>query len=130
MKKTNTRQLLLFLLGSAATGATYFGLLYLLANVFEILPYVSVSTAYILAMVLYFVINKLAIFRNRASGTVYRELTGFLPLMVVNYLLTLIIVAAIHRYTNEMYSGSVVAGIVTTAITYLVFDKLLFRKKE
>ena len=65
--------------------------------------------------------NKLVVFRKSGVGTVWRELIEFLPLTVVNYVVTLIIVAIIRRYTGKEYSGSVVAGKVTTALAYLVF---------
>lgn len=80
-------------------------------------------------MIFYFITNKLVVFRKNGGGPVWRELIRFLPLAAVNYILTLIIVAIILRYTHEEYSGSIVAGIVTTASAYLVFDKLLFKKK-
>jgi putative flippase GtrA len=85
--------------------------------------------AYVSAMVSYFVVNKLVVFRKKTSASVYRELVEFVPLAVVNYVLTMIIVAIIHRYTHEVYSGSVVAGVVTTALTYLVFARFLFKKR-
>ncbi|MBN1760261.1 MAG: GtrA family protein [Chitinispirillaceae bacterium] len=122
--------MVLFLVSAGMTGAIYMGLLYLCRNVFAINPYVSISAAYAAAMAFYFVTNKLVVFKKNEAGSVWRELIGFLPLAVVNYVLTMIIVAIIRRYTHEEYSGSVVAGIATTALAYLVFDKLLFKKKR
>lgn len=119
----------MFLVSAGATGAIYMGLLYLCRYVLTISSNVSVSVAYGGAMVFYFTTNKLVVFRKSDRGTVWRELIGFLPLAAVNYLLTLIIVAFIRRYTHEEYFGSLVAGIVTTALAYVVFDKLLFKKK-
>ena len=130
MKKRIQKQLIRFLLNASATGVIYLGLLYVCGNIFKINLYVSVSVAYGAAMVFYFVTNKLVVFRKSGTGTVWRELIEFLPLAAVNYVVTLIIVAIIRRYTGEEYSGSVVAGIVTTALAYLVFDKLMFKKKE
>lgn len=120
----------MFLQSAGATGTMYLGLLYVCRNIFKINPYVSVSVAYLVAMAFFFVANKLVVFRKSESGSVWRELIEFLPLTVVNYVVTLIIVAIIRRYTHEEYSGSVVAGILTTALAYLVFDKLLFKKKS
>jgi putative flippase GtrA len=119
----------MFLLSAGFTGVIYLGLLYLCRNILKFNPYVSVSVAYVAAMVFYFVTNKLVVFRKNESGSVWRELTGFLPLATINYVITLIIVAFIRRYTNEEYSGSAIAGIVTTVVAYLVFDKFLFKKK-
>ena len=128
MKKTNYKHLL-FLLSAGATGTIYMGLLYLCKNVLTINPYASVSAAYTGAMIFNFTTNKLVVFKKKAGVPVWRELIRFLPLAAVNYILTLIIVAIILKYTHEAYSGSIVAGIVTTASAYLVFDKLLFKKK-
>ena len=130
MKKSDFKRPVMFLASAGVTGAIYMGLLYLCRNVFSINPYISVSAVYAAAMAFYFVTNKLVVFRKSEAGSVWRELIGFLPLAVVNYVLTLIIVALIRRYTNEEYSGSIVAGIVTMASAYLVFDKLLFKKRR
>jgi putative flippase GtrA len=130
MIKPGFRQLIMFLLSAAATGAIYLGLLYVCRNIGKLNPYVSVSAAYVGAMAFYFTTNKLVVFRKGKSGSVWREVLGFLPLAAVNYVLTLVIVAIIRQYTNEEYSGSVVAGIVTTALAYFVFKKWLFRKKD
>jgi len=127
MKKPNYKRIVAFLLSAGVTGMIYLVLLYVCRNVFSINPYVSVSIAYCASMAFYFVTNKLVVFNKNGSTAVWRELIGFLPLAVVNYVVTLIIVALIRRYTHEEYSGSVVAGIVTTAMAYLVFDKLLFK---
>jgi putative flippase GtrA len=128
-KNPKSKQFLMFLVSAGLTGVIYMGLLYLSRNVLAINPYVSVSIAYSGAMAFYFVTNKLVVFKKSTSGSVWQELLGFLPLVVVNYILTLTIVAIIRQHTNEEYSGSIVAGIVTTALAYLVFDKLLFRNK-
>jgi putative flippase GtrA len=128
MEKSKLKQLVSFLFCAVVTGAIYIGLLYLSRTILKINPYVSVSIAYIGAMFFYFVTNKFLVFRKNAPGSVWREILGFLPLTVVNYVLTLIIVAIIRHYTNEEYSGSVVAGIVTNVLAYLVFNKWLFKK--
>lgn len=130
MKKPDYKRTAMFLLSAALTGAIYMVLLYVCGSIFKVNPYFSVSAAYGAAMTFYFVTNRLVVFRKSGSGSLRRELTGFLSLAAVNYVITLSIVAIIRRYTGEEYSGSVVAGIVTTALAYLVFDKLLFRKNR
>ena len=129
VKETKFKQVALFLLSAGATGAMYLGLLYVSRSMLKINPYISVSIAYAGAMAFYFVTNKLVVFKKSKSGSVWRELLGFLPRVVVNYILTLSIVAFIRQFTNEEYSGSLVAGIVTTALAYFVFEKWLFKKK-
>jgi putative flippase GtrA len=129
LKNQIYNRVVMFLISAGATGTIYMGLLYLCRNVLAINPYLSVSVAYTAAMAFYFITNKLVVFRKRNGGSVWRELIKFLPLATVNYILTLIIVALIRKYTHEEYSGSVVAGLVTTALAYLVFDKWLFNKK-
>jgi putative flippase GtrA len=128
MKKTNSKQLIMFLLSAVAMGIVYIGVLFVCRTLLNIRPLGAVSIAYVVAMAFYFVTNKMIVFKKTGSGSVWRELFGFLPLAAVNYLLTLIIVAFIRRYTHEEYSGSFVAGIVTTALAYFVFEKLLFKK--
>jgi len=130
MIKTNHIRLFLFLLSAGISGVIYFGLLYVCRNIFTVNPYVSVSIAYCASMAFYFVTNKLVVFSKIVSSNVWLELIGFLPLALFNYIVTLIIVALLRRYTHEEYSGSVVAGIVTTAMAYLVFDKLLFKNNR
>jgi putative flippase GtrA len=129
MEKSGYKRPAMFLLSAVLTGTIYMGLLYLCGNLLKVNPFLSVTTSYGAAMAFYFVTNKLVVFRKGGSGSLRRELIGFLPLVAVNYGITLIIVAIIRRYTGEEYSGSVVAGIVTTALAYLVFDNLLFIKK-
>lgn len=128
-KNTKSKQLVIFLFSAVVTGAIYIGLLYLSRTILKINPFGSVSIAYVGAMSFYFVINKLLVFKKKESSSVWREILGFLPLTAVNYVLTLIIVAIIRHYTNEEYSGSIVAGIVTNALAYLVFNKWLFKKR-
>ncbi|MBD3320866.1 MAG: hypothetical protein GF350_07215, partial [Chitinivibrionales bacterium] len=75
----------------------------------------------------YFVINKIIIFRSTAYSATGRELVQFVSIVVINYLLTQVIVQAIHSLTGEIYSGSVVAGVITIFFTYIVFDRIVFR---
>lgn len=130
IKKTKLKQVIMFLLSAGATGAIYIGLLYLSRTILKTNPYVAVSVAYAGAMAFYFVTNNFLVFKNNRQGAVWRKLLGFLPLVAVNYVLTLAIIAFIRQFTHEEYSGSVVAGIVTTALAYFVFEKWLFKKKD
>ena len=130
MKNPKSKQVILFILSAGVTGVIYIGLLFLSKNILKFNPYLAVSIAYVGAMAFYFVANKLLVFKKNGSESIWREILGFLPLAVVNYILTLIIVAFIRQYTHEEYTGSFVAGVVTAALTYFVFEKWLFKKKE
>lgn len=69
------------------------------------------------------------VFKKEKSGAVKREVIQFIILISINYVITLLIVAAVRHYTGEVFSGSIIAGVVTVSLTYLVFDRILFKKK-
>lgn len=87
--------------------------------------YASVSIAYLSAMTFYFITNKLVIFRNTAKGAaLHKQIWQFAIMIIVNYLITLLLVRSIRTFTGEIYSGSITAGIITTLLAYLVFNRI------
>ena len=129
MDKARFRKIATFLISASITGIIYMGLVYLLKARLSWNPYVSVSVAYAAAMVFYFISNKLVVFKKSAAdGALGREIFQFAIVSIVNYLLTLLIVWLFKRVTGEIYSGSVVAGIVTTILAYLVFNRIFIKK--
>lgn len=79
-------------------------------------------------MILYFNTNKLLIFHTKPDKQVVsRELRHFILLIFVYYIITVGIVAVIKIFSGEIYSGSLLAGVITMALTYLIlFDRLIF----
>ena len=115
-----------FLLTSASTGVFYLTLLLILRSVFALGPIQSVTIAYSTAMLFYFITNRQMVFHKQGKG-ILRELFLFICMILTNYALTVLIVARIYRLTNEIFSGSIIAGVATVTITYFIFNKLIFR---
>lgn len=125
MKTVPLNKITFFLISAGITGLIYIGIVYFTFNTLHLNSYVSVSIAYASAMVFYFVTNKLAIFKSAAkSANLYRQIGQFLVMVVINYAITLFLVWAIKKFTGEVYSGSVAAGIVTTLLAYFVLGRI------
>ncbi|MBD3419107.1 MAG: hypothetical protein GF398_03210 [Chitinivibrionales bacterium] len=124
--KHELRKRLLYATISGATGLVYMGLLYLMDAVFNESPGISVTLAYASAMLVYFIASKLYIFKSMCRSSTRRELAQFALVVTVNYFITLLTVRSIYVFTGEVYSGSLVAGIVTISVSYVVFDKIIF----
>ena len=122
-------QILIYVLNSGLTAAIYGLLIYVSDSLFGWQYFYTITVAYTVSMVFYFITNKKAVFKtvNNRKKTTY-EVIKFLVLLVINYLISLLIVGIIHHYTNEVYSGSLLAGAVTITLTYFVFDKIIFKK--
>lgn len=78
----------------------------------------------------YFMINKFVVFRISDPGRLRKELLQFIIVAIVNYLITIAIVKSIYLFTKEAFSGTIIAGFVTIAMTYFVFDNVLFKKSD
>jgi len=120
----------LFLVSSATTGLIYMSLLYVCNDLAKLNPILSVTISYGSAMALYFVANKLVIFKIRDCRRLFIEITQFIIMVGFNYLITVFIVNSCLRVNLNVYYGSLIAGIVTTLITYVIFEKILFKKPE
>jgi putative flippase GtrA len=125
------KQTIFFFLNSGFTGALYAAMLYLGDSLLHAQYYLSVTIAYTVSMIYYFITNKKAIFKTDSSAkSTSREVVGFTILLVVNYIISLAIVGIIRHFTKEIYSGSLLAGAVTITLTYFVFDRIIFKKKR
>lgn len=122
------KKLVWYLLSSGLVGLIYMGILVAGDYFLTAPPAVVVTLAYGTAMVAYFYVNKLLIFKALQRSRTGREAAQFTMMIVFNYFITQLIVHAMHSLTGEIYSGSIVAGIVTVSLTYVVFDKIVFRK--
>lgn len=120
----------LFLVSSATAGLIYMSLLYVCNDLAKLNSILSVTISYGSAMTLYFVANKLVIFRIRDCRRLFIEITQFIIMVGFNYLITVFIVNLCLRVNLNVYYGSLIAGIVTTLITYVIFEKILFKKPE
>lgn len=89
-------------------------------------PVASVSVAYASAMLIYFLICKAFVFSHNHQAPAGKQLLQFGVVVTINFFLTQIIVNAMHRFTGEVFSGSVVSGIVTITLSYFIFNRLVF----
>ena len=125
------RQSILFFLNSGLTGALYAAMLFLGDSILHVQYYFSVTIAYTVAMIYYFITNKKVIFKTESSSkSTSRELVGFLILLVINYIISVAIVGIVRHFTKEIYSGSLLAGVITITLTYFVFDRIIFKKNR
>jgi putative flippase GtrA len=130
-QQKKVKQTILFFLNSGFTGALYAAMLFLADSILHAQYYLSVTIAYTVSMVYYFITNKKAIFKTDPStSSTKREVVGFIILLLFNYLLSIAIVGIVRHFTKEIYSGSLLAGAVTITLTYFVFDKIIFKKKR
>lgn len=122
---SSARKITLFLISAGATGLVYLAVLYLLVDVWRSELYLGVAAAYLAAMTFYFFVNRQFVFRNTAEvHRLFPQILKYAVMLVVNYLITYFLVWLFRRYTGEVYSGSVAAGIATTLIAYLVFSRI------
>lgn len=125
------KQTILFFLNSGFTGALYATMLFFGDSILHVHYYLSVTIAYMVSMTYYFITNKKAIFKTDSSAkSTSREVIGFIILLLVNYIISLAIVGLVRHFTNEIYSGSLLAGAVTITLTYFVFDRIIFKKNN
>ncbi|NLP00956.1 MAG: GtrA family protein [Fibrobacter sp.] len=124
------KKVILYLLSSGITGLIYIGMLYLFNDILKWHHLLSVSISYGSAMTIYFLINKLGVFQAKKTGTEKREVIQFIILIAFNYLVTLGIVAGIEALGGGVFLGSAIAGVVTVTLTFFVFDRLLFKRRE
>ena len=128
MERATIRKAVVYALVSVVVGLVYMGLLYLMDAVAGLHPVMSVTVAYASAMIVYFIINKLFIFGSTQRAGTGKQIVQFVVVISVNYSLTLIIVNVMHGITGEVYSGSIIAGVVTISGSYFVFDRLIFKR--
>jgi putative flippase GtrA len=119
------KKISLFLISAGITGLIYIAVLYLLTKVWNSKLFIGVAVAYLAAMSFYFLVNKLFIYRKTVVvHRLYPQLLKFTAMLIVNYLITFFLVWLFARFTGEIFSGSIAAGIVTTLLAYLVFNRI------
>ncbi|MBD3242994.1 MAG: hypothetical protein GF331_20545 [Chitinivibrionales bacterium] len=123
------RDITAYLLSSLFVGGVYMGLLFVMDSLARTPTIVSVTVAYTSAMLVYFLLSKLAVFKSPSGSTAGRELAQFAVIVTVNYFLTQLIVLGVEALTRNVYLGSVVAGVVTISLTYVLFDRVVFQKR-
>lgn len=130
MNSDKSNQILIYVFNSGLTAIIYGLLIYVSNSLFGWKYFYSVTLAYTISMIFYFITNKKAVFKtiNNRTKTMY-ELIKFSILLIINYLLSLLIVGVTYHYTKEVYTGSLLAGAVTITLTYFVFDKIIFKKE-
>lgn len=118
--------MLLFLLSAGLSGLIYLIVLYILREIWGRNAYLSVTVAYVSAMTFYFLSNKTVVFKKKDSHKkdLFKQLLQFSIMIICNFFITLFMVWFIQIFTGEVYSGSVAAGITTTILAYLVFDRI------
>lgn len=128
-KKFN--QTILFFLNSAFTGVLYVAMLYFGDSLLHAQYYLSVTIAYAVSMIYYFITNKKAVFKTDSdTKRTSREAIGFTILLVVNYIISIAIVGIVWHFTKEIYLGSLLAGAITVTLTYFVFNRIIFKTKS
>lgn len=128
MEKEEIKKLVFYGVVSGGVGLVYLGLLMVMDLLVGTSPVLSVTVAYASAMFVYFIISKLFIFKSTDRSQSGRELLQFGTVVTINYFLTQLIVQGIHALTGEVYSGSFIAGVVTISLSYIVFDRIVFKK--
>jgi putative flippase GtrA len=118
----------LYLTSSALTGLLYLTLFFILTKVIRLSVLAAVTITYISSMSFYFIANKLVVFRKLSPGKLKKELFQYIIVAIVNYLITVAIVKSLYLFTQEAFSGTILAGIVTVSMTYFIFDNVLFKK--
>ena len=128
LKKTRFSRVLAYGAASAGAGVLYMATLYLARTVAGLSPFPAVTVAYAVAMAAYFVVTKTIVFDAGHSARSGREVLQFTVVVTINYVLTQGIVQGIFRLTGEVYSGSILAGAVTITLSYVVFERVVFKK--
>jgi len=123
----NKKKMLLYVGVSLLAGLTYMLFLFISDRVFQAPPIVSVTIAYTLAMLIYFIVSKFFVFERGQTNKTNKEAWQFAIVVTVNYFLTQLIVNGVHHHTQEVYSGSIIAGIVTINLSYFIFDRIIFK---
>jgi len=127
-KKETRLKIGLYLASSALTGLLYLTLFFILTKVIRLSVLVAVTITYISSMSFYFIANKLVVFRKLNPGKLKKEVFQYIIIAIVNYLITVAIVKSLYVFTQEAFSGTIFAGVVTVSMTYFVFDNVLFKK--
>ncbi len=129
MPHRSGRDIAAYVASSLFVGGIYLGVLFVMDSLLGASTALSVTVSYAGAMLVYFLLSKLAVFKSPSRTTAGREFVQFTIIVTVNYFLTQLIVHGIEALTGNVYLGSVVAGVVTISLTYMLFDRVVFRRR-
>lgn len=122
----NGRMIASFLGVGALTAIFYFSLFNLLWKILGLNYQIAISIAYVTAILLYFFVNRSVTFRNKDKA-IGLQLTKFLAMVIMNYLITLAIVhSMVEILTLPPNVGLMVAIIVTTLSNYIIARYWIF----
>lgn len=126
MKIVPQKQTVVFLISAAITGLIYLCIEFIAFTILKMNTGISVLIAYVSAMIFYFIINKMFVFKRKTKGVAdhYSQIGVFSITVIINFLITLFLVDGFKKFTGEIYSGAVVAGVVTTITAYFVFNRI------
>jgi putative flippase GtrA len=106
------------------------GLLGLMDALVHAHPALSVTAAYTGAMVVYYLLSKHMVFVGEQAHKAGTGAVQFAAVVIINFVVTQIIVNWIHSLTGEVYLGSLLAGAVTISLSYIVFDRVVFKRSQ
>ena len=122
------RTFFFFLLVGGIAAVIYFGLLFSFLEIFRLDYRLGVSIAYITAVSFHFFANRYLTFRANQENT-FQQIVRYLPMMVLNYLLTLVIVTvSVELLWVSPYIGGGVAIVVTVGLGFFISKVWVFRK--
>jgi putative flippase GtrA len=120
-----------FGLVGVTTAAIYFFIMWLAETVFR-LPYIlAVSLAYFLSTLFHFLANKNFTFAaNHVQQKKMTHIFGYLLVLFINYLITILIVAlCVEKFHFSSYIGVFISVLFTMCVSY-IGCYLVFKPKE
>ncbi|UIJ71062.1 GtrA family protein [Aurantimonas sp. HBX-1] len=101
-----------------ATALVYFGLIFLTVELLQLGHLLAVSISYIAAITFHFLANKALTFRSREAN-VLREVTRYICVALVNYVITLIVVhLVVDSAGQSTYLGAAMAIAATLGLGF------------
>lgn len=128
MPSRSPRNIAAYILSSLFVGGVYMALLFAMESLLHSSTALSVTVSYGGAMLVYFLLSKLAVFKSQSRQAAGRQLVQFTVIVTANYFLTQLIVHGVETLAGSVYLGSVAAGVVTISLTYVLFDRVVFRQ--
>jgi len=119
-----------FLTSAAITAVLYLAVLYVLQEILQWHALINVTCAYGVSMAFYFASNRFIVFCGSAEREILRQIRRFSVMAVINYLVTVAAVYFVKKYHGNVYTGSIIAGILTTFIAYFIFDRIIFNNRK
>lgn len=108
----------------------YFGLLAVFLEILHLDYRVGVGIAYVIAVSFHFFSNRQLTFRANRERPL-QQVIRYLPMVVLNYVLTVVMVAvSVEILELSPYLGAVVATVVTTVVGFFISKAWVFRKES